>query len=232
MSDDKSQKPRLVQDTAEKLRDLIFQQEPGTQIGSLNEVAEQLGVGIVTVQQAARILEHEGLLAVKRGPGGGYYGARPDAAALERAFGTYMRLHNIGYREAFEMTVLLDCDIIEAAAQSQDSSAQEKISALMEQLERCETADDRIEFEVDLRETLFQIVERPLLELLARVAMQLYKTGSSPMVFANQVGLTEWKQGRQRILHAILQQDADLAYFEAERFRRLTLRWTNSHGKP
>lgn len=227
MSDEKSQKPRLVQDTAEKLRDLIFQQEPGTQIGSLNEVAEQLGVGIVTVQQAARILEHEGLLAVKRGPGGGYYGARPDAAALERAFGTYMRLHNIGYREAFEMTVLLDCDIIQAAAHNQDSSALEKIADLIAQLERSDTPEDCIQFEEDLRETLLKIVERPLLELLSRVAMQLYKTGSHPGIFSGEFALSEWKQGRQRILHAIVQQDAELAYFEAERFRRLTQRWTS-----
>jgi DNA-binding IscR family transcriptional regulator len=39
----------------------------------------------VTVQQAARVLEHEGLLAVRRGPGGGYYGTRPDEAALPSA---------------------------------------------------------------------------------------------------------------------------------------------------
>jgi len=77
---------QLVLAAAAQLRDVILAREPNTQIGSLNEVAELLGVGIVTVQQAARILEHEGLLAVRRGPGGGYYGTRPDEAALERAF--------------------------------------------------------------------------------------------------------------------------------------------------
>jgi len=223
--EEKNQKTSLVSDTAEKLRGLIFEQPADTQIGSLNEVAEILGVGIVTVQQAARILEHEGLLAVKRGPGGGYYGTRPDAAALERTFATYMRVHNIGYREAFEMTVLLDCDIIQAAARSEDSSLTEKITNLMEQLNRCETPEDRIQFELDFRETLFGIVERPLLELLARVAMQLYQAGSNPAIFADEVGLKIWKQGRQRILHSIMQQDGELAYFEAERFRRMVLGW-------
>src|SRR6266481_2517902 len=93
---------QIVQAAAAKLRDVILAREPGTQIGSLNEVAELLGVGIVTVQQAARILEHEGLLAVRRGPGGGYYGTRPDEASLERSLAAYMRVHGFGYREALD----------------------------------------------------------------------------------------------------------------------------------
>ena len=228
MSESKNHKPRLVQDTAEKLRELIFDREPDTHLGSLNEVAELLGVGIVTVQQAARILEHEGLLAVKRGPGGGYYGTRPDDSALERAFATYLRVHNFGYREAFEMTVLLDCDIIQAAAGAPAADIRDKIDPLADQLERCQSAQDRIDFEVDFREALFVIVERPLLELVARVSMQLYKAKSNPVIFADSVGLTEWKRGRERILYAIRQRDQELAYFEAQRFRHMVLNWTGS----
>ena len=228
MSIDKSLKRRLVQDTAEKLRDLIFQQEPDTQIGSLNEVADKLGVGIVTVQQAARVLEHEGLLAVKRGPGGGYYGTRPDDAALERAFATYLRAHNIDYPEAFEMTILLDCDIFQAAAGCKDVAVKQKIEALMKQLKQCESAEDRNRFEVDLRQTLLEIVERPLLQLLAGVAWQLYRAHGDPEGFTDATGLPEWKQGRQRILHAILQNDEELAFFEAHRYRRMMLGWLHS----
>ncbi len=103
---------QLVQATAAKLRELILSREPGAQIGSLNEVAQLLDVGIVTVQQAARILEHEGLLAVRRGPGGGYYGTRPDEAALERSIAAYLRVHGFGHRESQQMLSLLDCEIV------------------------------------------------------------------------------------------------------------------------
>src|ERR1700730_2250291 len=121
---------QIVQAAAAKLRDMILAREPGTQIGSLNEVAQLLGVGIVTVQQAARILEHEGLLAVRRGPGGGYYGTRPDEAALERAFAAYMRVHGVDYRDAVEITTLLDCEIIPAAARCKNDDLRKAISAL------------------------------------------------------------------------------------------------------
>lgn len=219
---------RLVAESADRLRDLILARPAGAQIGSLNDVATELGVGIVTVQQAARILEHEGLLEVKRGPGGGYYGARPDHAAIERAFATYMRVHDIGYREAFELTLLLDCDIICAAARHLDRAGATDLERLVAQLEDTRTPDDRIRFEVDFRETLFAAFQRPLLELLSRVAMQLYQAQSDPAQFAAVVPLKEWKLGRRRILDAILGKDEELANFEAHRFRRQVLAWTQA----
>jgi len=228
VNDPKPLRNRLVAEIADRLRDRILARPSGEYLGSLSEVAEELGVGIVTVQQAARILEHEGLLCVRRGPGGGYYGARPDHAAIERAFATYLRVHDIGYREAFELTVLLDCDIIRAAATGLAQPQAQTITALAAQLERCATADERIQFEVDFRETLLGIVERPLLELLSRVAMQLYTAQSDPALFADAVALEEWRQGRRRILAAILQGDEELANFEAHRFRRMVMAWTAS----
>src|SRR5688500_2808929 len=82
---------KLVPATAERLREMVFALPGGEQIGSLNDLSTRLGVGIVTMQQAARILEHEGLLEVRRGPGGGYYGRRPDEETLERSLAAYMR---------------------------------------------------------------------------------------------------------------------------------------------
>jgi DNA-binding FadR family transcriptional regulator len=219
---------RLVAEAADRLRDLVLARPAGEQIGSLTEVAEELGVGIVTVQQAARILEHEGLLTVKRGPGGGYYGARPDNAAIERAFATYLRVSDIGYREAFELTVLLDCDVIRAAAESMDADLEHKILSLCSRLDGTKSAAARIEFEVAFRETLFELVERPLLQLMSHVAMQLYSKQSDPAMFAEAVPLEDWRAGRRRILDAILSRDSELANFEAHRFRRLMLGWAQN----
>src|SRR5689334_15151938 len=89
----KQTRARLVQDTATSMRELILAREPGACIGSLRELANTLGVGIVTIQQAARVLEHEGLLAVRRGQNGGYYGMRPDEAALARAMSGFLLVH-------------------------------------------------------------------------------------------------------------------------------------------
>lgn len=219
-STDKTQRRQLVKAAAAQLRDIILEREPGANIGSLKEVAQMLGVGIVTVQQAARILEHEGLLAVRRGPGGGYHGTRPDEAALERAFEAYWRVHGFGYRESQEMLALLDCEIIPAAARCEDESLMQSVRELSEKVESSNTPEQRVDFEIELRQVLFRMVARPLIELLSRVTMRVNVQRPLPLLFHGSDGVAAWKAGRARILQAILQRDEELARFEAERYRR------------
>ena len=219
----KTPRRQLVQAAAEKLRDVILTREPGAQIGSLNEVAELLGVGIVTVQQAARVLEHEGLLAVRRGPGGGYYGTRPDEAALERAFAAYLRVHGFSNRESHRMLSLLDCEIVPAAARCTDESLRGVARELLGRVDSCESRDQRVAFETELRDLLFKMVARPLLELVCRVTQQPYAHSEPPPLFVGPEGIEVWKGARRRILEAIIKQDEALAEFEAERYRQLVL---------
>ena len=216
-------KRQLVQATTAKLRELILSSEPGAQIGSLNEVAQLLGVGIVTVQQAARILEHEGLLAVRRGPGGGYYGTRPDEAALERSIAAYLRVHGFGHRESQQMLSLLDCEIVPAAACCGDEASRKRVQELLDRVDQCDSTEARVAFEKELRDLLLKMVAKPLIELLCRVTHRLYVHSGAPLVFTDKEGVEAWKSGRRRILSAILAQDEELAQFEAERYRRLVL---------
>ena len=217
------QRTHLVQEIAAKLRDRILACEPEARIGSLQEIAQLFGVGIVTVQQAARVLEHEGLLSVRRGPGGGYYGTRPDEAALERSFAAYLRVHGFGYRESQEMMSLFDCEIVPAAARCRDEKLREAVRALSERVDGCESSDDRIAFEKELRDLLFRMVARPLIEMLCRVTLRLYVHPRAALLFPGKEGVAAWKGGRRRILEAILRQDEELARFEAERYRKEVL---------
>jgi GntR family transcriptional repressor for pyruvate dehydrogenase complex len=214
---------QLVQAAASQLRELILEREPGSQIGSLNEVAQLLGVGVVTVQQAARVLEHEGLLAVRRGPGGGYYGTRPDEAALERAFAAYLRVHGFGSFESLRIMSLLDCDIVPAAALCTDEAHREAVRGLLVRVDKCDSIESRVGFETELRNLLLRMVAWPLVELLCRVTARMNTHPRSVLLLATDNDIAAWKAGRRRILEAILSQDHELAQFEAERFRRLVL---------
>ncbi len=225
MNKPETRKQPLVQEAANRLRELSLNSESGARLGSLADIAGHLDVGIVTVQQAARILEHEGLLSVKRGPGGGYSAARPDDAALERAFATYMRVHDIDHSDAFELALMLDCEIIQTAAREIEPAALPLIGKLLEELLAAQTFADCVEFEIAFRETLLSLFEQPLLELLAKVAMQMYREENSLGPFQDAFELGDWRGGRQRILQAILARDEELAGFEAQRYRRMAQDW-------
>lgn len=223
-SDEKLPRHPLVQVSADRLRKLVLACDPGVLIGSLAEVAALLGVGIVTVQQAARVLEYQGLLVVRRGPGGGYYGARPDDAALERSMAAWLHSHRSNSHEALEMVTLLESELIAAAARCINEALRDELQVLATGIERCETGEDRIAFEEGLHDLLFRMTERPLIELLSRVTLRYYSTQSLPALFAGDDGMAAWKAGRHRTLAAILQRDEALARFEADRHRAETLR--------
>lgn len=214
----------LVSATAERMRDLILSQAPDALIGSLPDLARQLGVGVATVQQAARVLEHEGLLEVRRGPGGGYFGRRPDAASLERSVATYLRVRHADDYEALELMTLLDCELMPAAAQCADRALFDELRRVRQRVDTCLTSAERVSFEDDLHAVLFRMVDRPLMELLAGVAMRFYRSQPIPQIFEGAEGLSAWRLWRYHILDAILDRDPDRARFEAERHRRELLK--------
>ncbi len=214
----------LVQATAERLRRMVLAKPPGVQIGALRELAAELGVGVVTVQQVARVLEHEGLLVARRGPGGGYYGARPDDAALERAFAAWLAVHGSGNHEILEMRTLLETELIAGAALCTDEALHKEVRKLAAEIEHCDTPEQRIAFEERLNDLMFRMTRRPLVELLSRVTLRHYAAQALPALFPGEDGLRAWKTGRRRILDAISQRDEALARFEADRHRSDTLR--------
>ena len=214
------QRRQLVPATAARLREMILEREPDALLGSLTEIAQQLGVGIVTVQQAARILEHEGLLEVRRGPGGGYYGKRPDEAALERSVAAYLQVHPSAAQEVSEIVSLLLCELIPAAARCKDEELREALRELLGRIDDANTPEARIAVEEALHNLLYKMVNRPLIELLTRVTTQLQRNQPLPMLFRGEEGVAAWKAGRRRVLQAVLDQDEELARFEAVRYRQ------------
>lgn len=77
---------------------------------------------------------------------------------------------------------------------------------------------------MELRQLLFRMVARPLIELLSRVTMRVHEQRRLPLLFRGEEGVAAWKAGRGRMLRAILQRDEELARFEAERYRREILK--------
>lgn len=57
---------------------------PGQRLPPEREYAEQLGVSRVTLREALRVLEGEGAIEIRRGPGGGAFMKRPDHGAHYR----------------------------------------------------------------------------------------------------------------------------------------------------
>ncbi|RJF93786.1 FCD domain-containing protein [Sphingomonas cavernae] len=226
-----TQRRNLVATTADRLRDLVFAAEPDSLVGALQDLAKALDVGIVTIQQAARVLEHEGLLEARRGPGGGYYGRRPDAAALERSIAAYLRSNPTSFEEAVNITSLLFNELVPAAADCADAALRAELEQLSRRLENCNTASDCGRFESDFQDLLFRMVDWPLFKLLTVVTLRVGVTKAGRLLRGSEEAVADWREGRQRIISAILRSDRELARFEADRSnRRVVLQGMREHA--
>lgn len=221
MSDANHEPRQLIHSTAETLRQRIFAHEPGVRIGSLREIAADFDVGIVTIQQVARILEYEGLLEVRRGPGGGYFGRRPDVGTLEGVLTAYMRSHPASWEDALELTSLLFIELCAAAAGAgKATDLYEELRNLEQRIADCDPLADLATLEEEFQDLLFRMVDRPLFELLTRVTLHFAASNPAQPLATGLISPKLWHEGRQRIARAILAQDVQLARFEANRSNR------------
>ena len=216
-------KRHLVQECVVKLRELILSYEPSARIGSQAEVAQRLGVGLVTTQQAARIIEYEGLLKVRRGPGGGYYGVRPDETMLERSIMAYMMGHGAGHEEALGLLLLVSCELAPSAAVCENPEYRSALEAILARVSSCNAVEQRVHLERDLRKLLLKMANRPMLELATKVSARLYAAAPSHALFQGQVGVEEWKAWRRSYIGGILSGDPEIAMFAALRHRQRIL---------
>src|SRR5579885_2375590 len=76
--------PSAVEVAAGALRGAALACADGERIGSEEDVLERIGVSRPTLRQAARLLESEELLVVRRGVKGGFFARRPTTDAVAR----------------------------------------------------------------------------------------------------------------------------------------------------
>ena len=93
----------------------LGQFRPGDRLPTERELAEMLDVSRTTVRAAVAVLEREGLIAVRRGRGGGFTVQAPpiDAAEMRRE----MRRNKLAIRDAFDYRIIVETGATRLAAQ-------------------------------------------------------------------------------------------------------------------
>jgi DNA-binding FadR family transcriptional regulator len=109
---------RASSDVIAQIRRAILsgQYRPGDRLPTEREMAQQFGVSRVTVRDALRALEANGLVRVKVGGQGGPYVSEPDIALLSDSFGTHLHLRGTTFQELAEARQALETTAVELAA--------------------------------------------------------------------------------------------------------------------
>lgn len=166
---DKRPSKPAIEAAATHLRAISMAAEDGAFIGSEEALLQILGFSRSTVRQVARLLEQEGLLRVKRGIGGGYYAARPDARTIERVVSSYLESVDFEREEVTIIASALWVEVVRKATLMRNQTSRDLAESFRKRVLAMKPNASFTEIrtmEMESRRAIFDLVQTRYIELI------------------------------------------------------------------
>jgi GntR family transcriptional repressor for pyruvate dehydrogenase complex len=213
--------------TAKALRDEILRRADGDLfLGSEDQLLLRLGVSRPTFRQAARLLEYEELLIIRRGVGGGFFGRKPSAEVVARMAGIYLLAQGTSFADVVRAQFPLRAEILRLLAGNADPSARARLSAFVRENGHLQRPSD-IPSAVRAINSFWRLAS----DLAGNNALALFihtsqaygaKAGGLTL---NAARISVYVGGMARIAKAVEVGDADTAIKTAREFNEKMLSW-------
>jgi DNA-binding FadR family transcriptional regulator len=103
--------------------------QPGDSLPLESEMLQQYGVSRESLREGLRLLEVQGMISLRRGPGGGPVVGTVDSASLGRMEALFFHLAGATYDELFEAWVFAESTLARMAAMNPDAALREQVMA-------------------------------------------------------------------------------------------------------
>jgi DNA-binding FadR family transcriptional regulator len=219
----------VIQAAADRLRAIVLDTEVGALIGSEDALVSQLGCSRSTVRQVARLLEREGLLRVRRGINGGYFGARPDTGTIEATVSAYLETLQMDPQDVTILASSLWVLAVRKAAVADPAAAREMFARMrprLAALPRDATFDAVQRLERDIQAEIFQLGNSNYIKLIFDINVAFSRRRRVTPINDDDRPyhvefLTKWRDAKMIELNAIESGDAELAAMAAQYSRQL-----------
>ena len=223
--------PPRVRELVARLRQIIFENPPGALLGRESELCLRLGCNQGMLRQVARQLEAHGLLNIRRGPNGGYFGSRPMETAVLDLAALYLVGVGTTLRDAMIACRGMTTDAARVAAEkcpgSETSAAMDEL--LRELRTRIPEDMDSHAFIVDeerIDQAIFAVVGVKALRLFINILNRFSLKDFGKTLFGRQPERRRlYREERLRTLEAILAGDGDSAEESMRRVLNMINAW-------
>jgi DNA-binding FadR family transcriptional regulator len=101
-------------------------------LGSEDDLIHRLGISRPTFRQAARLLEYEELLVIRRGVGGGFFGRRPSAEVVARMAGIFLLSQGASFADILRAQFPLQTEALRQIARNPDPAERAKLGDFLD----------------------------------------------------------------------------------------------------
>jgi GntR family transcriptional repressor for pyruvate dehydrogenase complex len=232
---------RPLEAAAAQLRTIVMEAEEGTLIGSEDSLLAKLNVSRSTVRQVARLLEREGLLLVRRGINGGYFGTRPNARTIENTVSAYLETLHLDAEDVTIVASALWIEVLRKAAAVRTDEARamaESYRKRVRAIKPAATFEEVRACEVDSRGAIFRIANCGYIELIFNINTAYSIRGFPPRPNTNDTPehfefVRAWRDAKLMELSAIFEGDVELGAMAARHIRDIWHKrvWRHHLGK-
>ena len=211
-------KPTSTADRVAKiLRDHILSTPEGTYLGSEADLASDIGVSLPTLRQTARMLEHEQLITIKPGKGGGYFTRRPNIETAIKSASQYLSSRDLRSSATF-----MDCadpivtKILEEAVKCKDQALWGKLDRFVQNQRKTSktqvSPEEAFKTSTELMSLLAKMSQNILLELFSRILWNEVSMSYTTVTLEDTQKVLETNhKTRLRVAEAVLKKDREKA---------------------
>jgi GntR family transcriptional repressor for pyruvate dehydrogenase complex len=150
---------------------------PGDTLPSEAALISHFGVGRGSMREALRILEIEGIITMKTGPGGGAVVSNQDPGGLARMMTLHLQVRRVTYLDLLRARSALEPTMARLVAESTNPDIAEHLNRNLEQT-RAIAADDPeglADVWADFHELIGRFSGNPIMDLMASALQEIYR---------------------------------------------------------
>ncbi len=197
----------------------------GRPLGSEPELMAKFGVSRAILREAARVLEHHQIAAMRRGPGGGLFVTEPGLDATSEAMAIYLDRRGIEPAHLFEVRSIVEMAVLGRVIRRRDDD----VATTLNKVHAAELAAPLESFPVtghDFHIVLANLSGNRVLALFTDVLVRLSRShGAMPADAAGPLPTAEVIDVHERIIDAIIAGDVDLARHRMRHHLTALTRW-------
>ncbi|MFN8217864.1 MAG: FCD domain-containing protein [Solirubrobacterales bacterium] len=184
--------------------------EVGAPLAPEADMLEAFGVSRASLREALRILETQGLITIRPGPGGGPSVAEMDSRDFGRMATLFFQVMRVTLGDLMEARLALEPLMAKLAASRRDPEMNEVLRASMDAHYGDLTDDEWREVTDSFHGLICSMSGNPLLNLLARGLKDIYTARVSGLIFPDEKR-EHVRETHERIVEAIERDDGDTA---------------------
>jgi GntR family transcriptional regulator, transcriptional repressor for pyruvate dehydrogenase complex len=180
--------PKAARMVADTLRERILAKQvaTGSHLPTADELLAEFGVSRATLREALNVLESEGLVRLRRGPGGGAIVTAPDGLAITRSLDSLLRFEGTTVEQVMEVRLVVDPLAARLAALHAEPAELALIAASVERQARPDVLAAHEEWfreNLHFHWTIAAASHNPLVRVLSESLHNIVLTGGMPIAF-------------------------------------------------